>query len=477
MGRPLIVGGYEKYAAFINDHRELQLVHLQWIDYTSTVRVRTLTLKHLDSLIKASANLALCRHYLCLIDIGLPLVDRDPGRPAGQCFLLPDFNTIHLYPGTTNDEQAVVFCYFGSGIPLQAGDPGSPITLAGPFCPRRALLQAIQQGHDDLGLSFRVGFELEFSAVQTGPNPKHEVHASSGLRAIESFMLPILSAVVQRLDAVGVPIEQFHCEGSENAYELVTGHLPPLQAVDALITAKETTRRTCRENDVRLTFNPAPPEINGLHTNLSVESRNQPVEEVEEHFLAGVIEHVEALCAFAMPRPESYARTVAGQWCAGRYVSWGTENREGPIRKRAPGLWEMRLPDASAQMYLFVTGVLIAGMDGIRRKTKLTIRDCQGEFEHFSYQGCERAVDADAGEVDVAMLTDQERAELGVTRELPRTPDEAFRALLEDELLMGGIGKDLLRTYVTIQELYNEKLAEAGPEGSPERKAWLTARI
>ncbi len=392
MDRTLVVGGYQTFASFINIHKELQLVHLQWIDYTSTVRVRTLTLKHLGSLIEASANLALCRHYLSLIDIGLPLVDRDPGRPAGQCFLLPDFNTIHLYPGTANGEQAVIFCYFGSGTPLRPGYLGSPITLAGPFCPRRALLQAIQQGHDDLGLSFRVGFELEFSAVQTGPNPKHEVHASSGLRAIESFMLPILSVIAQRLDAVGVPVEQFHCEGSENAYELVTGHLPPLQAVDALITAKETARRTCREHDVRLTFNPAPPEINGLHTNFSVESRNHPVGEVEEHFLAGVIEHVEALCAFAMPRPESYTRTVAGQWCAGRYVSWGTENREGPIRKRALGLWEMRLPDASAQMYLFVAGVLIAGMDGIRRKTKLTIHDCQGEFEHVLYQGCERAV-------------------------------------------------------------------------------------
>ena len=42
---------------------------------------------------------------------------------------------------------------------------------------------------------------------------------------------------------------------------------------------------------------------------------------------------------------------------------------------------------------------------------------------------------------------------------------------------MSSIGKDLLRTYVTIQELYNQKLAQVGPEGSPERKAWLTARI
>ena len=80
-------------------------------------------------------------------------------------------------------------------------------------------------------------------------------------------MLPILSAITQRPDAFGVPVEQFHCEGSENAHELVTGDLPPMQVVDALITAKETARRICREHDVRLTSNPALPEINGLHTN------------------------------------------------------------------------------------------------------------------------------------------------------------------------------------------------------------------
>ncbi len=65
------------------------------------------------------------------------------------------------------------------------------------------------------------------------------------------------------------------------------------------------------------------------------------------------------------------------------------------------------------------------------------------------------------------MLTGLERAELEVTQELPRTLDEAFQAVLENELLMSGIGRDFLRADVTTQELYNEKLAEDEPEGSP----------
>lgn len=69
------------------------------------------------------------------------------------------------------------------------------------------------------------------------------------------------------------------------------------------------------------------------------------------------------------------------------------------------------------------------------------------------------------------MLTEEERLELGVTEQLPTKPDEAFQLLLKDELLMQSIGGDLLTMYVTIQELYNKKLAEVGPEGSEERKA------
>ncbi|KAK4676673.1 hypothetical protein QC764_000310 [Podospora pseudoanserina] len=341
--------------------------------------------------------------------------------------------------------------------PPPSRNPPLPLTLSAPFCPRRALLQAIQAG-EEIGLYFRVGFELEFSAVQ----PKHsaktaEIHASSGLRAIESFMLPVLSTITKQLEsAANVPVEQFHCEGSDNAYELVLGHLPPMEAVDGLVTAKETTRRVCRENGIEVLFNPTMPEINGLHTNISVQSLRGEVGEVEESFLAGVMQHLGALCAFAMPRPEGYARTRAGQWCAGRWVSWGTDNREGPVRKRGRGCWEVRLPDASAQMYLFVAGVVIAGVEGVRRGLELGVRDCQ---------------------VDVAMLTEEERLELGVTEQLPTKPDEAFQLLLKDELLMQSIGGDLLTMYVTIQELYNKKLAEVGPEGSEERRAWLMARI
>lgn len=376
----LNIGGHKKLSAFIREHPKVRLIQLQWIDYTSTVRVRVLTLTHLQALIGSGAHLALCRHYLALIDTGLLFTDRDPRRPAGQSCLVPDFNSIRPYPG--HDEQAVVFCYFGDGTQPSTVLKHNMTSFVGTACPRRPLFQALQEAQK-IGLNFGVGFELEFSCKQMhheGSWPGEQVHASSGLRALESFMLPVLCTIAEALEEAGIPVQQFHCEGGENAYELVTGPMPPLEAADALTTSKETARRLCREQNIQLTFNPAPPETNGLHPTLSIHSTEHPVESIEDHFLAGVLEHMEALCAFALLRPESYERTVSGRWCAGRYVAWGTDNREVPIRKRRPGCWEVRLPDAAAHMYLFLAAVLIAGLSGIEKKSKLTAMDCRGEF-------------------------------------------------------------------------------------------------
>ncbi len=378
----LILGGHDIFINFLKSAPDVEFINLQWIDYTSTVRVRTVTRKHIQSLIAAGTNVAVCRHSLCLIDKGLPFTLPDASRPVGQLFLLPDFAAVRFHPDTVAGEYAVLFCYFGTTTTLRPDLPTGPGTLNAPLCPRRALLQAIHTASTTLDLTMRVGFELEFTAYETKPNPRRrvEAHASSGQRTLEEFMLPILSRVALRLDEVGVPVEQFHAEAALCAFELVLGHLPPMEAVDGLITAKETTRRECRREGVRMYCFPGMPNVNGLHTNISLHRGDgRDVEEVEEHFLAGVLEHMEALCAFAMPRPESYERTQPGQWCTGRWVSWGTENREGPVRKRSPGLWEIRLPDASAQMYLFVAGVLVAGMEGVRNKTELTVKDCQGK--------------------------------------------------------------------------------------------------
>ncbi|KLU86262.1 hypothetical protein MAPG_05278 [Magnaporthiopsis poae ATCC 64411] len=482
--QPIILGT-EKFNSFFQLHLNVRFIQLQCVDYTSTVRVRVVTIRHFQKLLENETHLKLGRRYLFLPDPGPRFVGRDPGRRTGRSYLIPDFNSIHLHPG--HDDHAVVYCYFGDG-PEDCKDatgtePGhvAHVTFAGSVCPRRALQQALDEAEHH-GLRFLVGFELEFTGRRVKKKQRDQddmipqVHQVSGLRTMEEFMMPLLCRITDALEAVGVPIQQFHCGWGNipeelntdsfpameeedvqggvadvRNYELVTGPLPPMEAVDALTTTKETARRLCRHNDVELTFNALPPHCNSLHANLSVQSIHdrQDHKSMQEHFLAGVLEHADALCAFACVRPESYRRLKPGLGCAGRF------NKDVAVRQRRPGCWEMRLPDPAAQMYLYMAAVIIAGLSGVKSRTKLVLKDCP---------------------VDPAMLSEEERFSYGITKQLPSSPTEAFEALMRDRLLVENIGQELVETYVSVQSEFNRRLEYRGPIGTAERRKWLAAR-
>ena len=350
-------------------------VQLWWTDYVSAVRVRIVPMRHFMRLVEKRQFVTVWPHYLRLIDIALPPVAPDRGLNAGKCHLIADFETLRPHPILL--DHIILFCYFGLSI---TGPSLGPVTLEAPECPRQALSNVLDDAAS-ASVGFRLGFELEFSCHphdQSGPPA--EAHRSSGLRAMESFMLPLLTALSNTLNRVDIEVEQLHCEGGADAYELVTGPKEPMEAVDDLVLTKETARRFCRERGVALTFNPAAPSFNGMHCTISIDGPEEQVAQLEDHFLAGVFEHIDALCAFALVRPESYDRTAVDVCCTGRYAAWGTENRELAFRKRRPGCWEMRIPDAAGQMYLYIAAVILAGLDGIRSKAELSAKDCQSEY-------------------------------------------------------------------------------------------------
>jgi glutamine synthetase len=91
-------------------------------------------------------------------------------------------------------------------------------------------------------------------------------------------------------------------------------------------------------------------------------------------FLTGVLDQLPALAALLAPSPSSYLRMQPSHW-AGVYAVWGHENREAALRAvtgmvgnrdRAANL-EVKCVDLAANPYLAFTGVLAAGLDGLRR--------------------------------------------------------------------------------------------------------------
>ena len=64
---------------------------------------------------------------------------------------------------------------------------------------------------------------------------------------------------------------------------------------------------------------------------------------LESVFLRSVLDNLQTICTFSLPTVASYARMVDGVWSDGKYVSWGTENREAPVRLcGAPDLIDLR---------------------------------------------------------------------------------------------------------------------------------------
>lgn len=58
------------------------------------------------------------------------------------------------------------------------------------------------------------------------------------------------------LEDSGVEIELYHSEGAPGQYEFVAAHLPPMEAVDALITTRETIYNIAAKHGLRATLAP-----------------------------------------------------------------------------------------------------------------------------------------------------------------------------------------------------------------------------
>jgi len=91
-------------------------------------------------------------------------------------------------------------------------------------------------------------------------------------------------------------------------------------------------------------------------------------------YIGGILNHAPSLCALTNPSTNSYRRLVPG-YEAPVLVFFSFANRTAAIRipgyvtAAAEMAVEYRIPDATANPYLSMAAILMAGLDGIRSKT------------------------------------------------------------------------------------------------------------
>ena len=115
------------------------------------------------------------------------------------------------------------------------------------------------------------------------------------------------------------------------------------KAIDDYLITREVISHHFHSKGLRAFFLPkAPNEFgNGCHIHISLwkdgenvlgdSERKYGLSRDGEAFMAGILEHYNALCHFMSPSPCSLHRISPESWTGG-YKIWGVENKEAPIR-------------------------------------------------------------------------------------------------------------------------------------------------
>jgi glutamine synthetase len=108
-------------------------------------------------------------------------------------------------------------------------------------------------------VEFLIGFETEFILLKnTYPIDAINPHGWCNAAGFPSGSVEsqVLREIARCLKASGVELQMFHSEAAPGQYEVITGPLPPLQAVDALVHTRDIIFNVASKHGLRATLAP-----------------------------------------------------------------------------------------------------------------------------------------------------------------------------------------------------------------------------
>jgi len=189
------------------------------------------------------------------------------------------------------------------------------------------------------------------------------------------------------LKQFGVNVKYHHHEAGERGQqEIETYFTNLLPTGDNIVTAKYVLFNYARMKNLFITFMPKPmyqQAGNGMHLHLFLTKNGKNafykkgeygnINELGRFFIGGMLKHGPALAAFTNPSTNSYKRLVPG-FEAPVALTYGQGNRASAIRipkyvtNPEETRFEYRPPDATANPYLCLVAMLLAGIDGVVNK-------------------------------------------------------------------------------------------------------------
>jgi glutamine synthetase len=414
------------------DEAGLRLVRFLWCGNDGTVRGKASARHGLEGRLESGIGLTVAMQAMNGLDQLQPV---EGMGPVGEVRLVPDLDTFRVLPYAPST---------GAVLTDHVGLDGEPAAVC-----QRTFLKRMEARLAERGLVLHAAFENEFSLATRLDGAYVPVDSSLcfstiGMTTSQEYVDELAGA----LEEQRIPLEQYYAELGHGQQEISTGHAPALQAADEQLLVRETIRAVATRRGLVASLAPKPwPDNagNGAHVHFSLwegernrffdEAAPEGLSAVARSFVAGVLEHVPALCGLTAPSFNSYHRIIPHYW-AGAFVCWGYDNREAPVRVASPFRGaeeastnaELKSCDATCNPYLALGGLVAAGLDGLERG-----------LEPPEPLG-----------VDPATLDESERERRGIVR-LPATQAEALDALAADEVLLDALGPTLAESYLAVR--------------------------
>jgi glutamine synthetase len=307
--------------------------------------------------------------------------------------IVPDPATFRVLPWAPGVGWILCDEYFNSGVPFH-------------FSPRQLLRKLVRELHAQ-GHELRVGLEVEWylacvAEEQLGdehvgvpglrgrpirtspPEPGYSYHSETNM----DLMQPVLGALCEAYEALGLPLRSIENEWGPGQVECTFSAQEALRACDDLLLFRTATRQLCRRLGYFATFM-ARPALKGyyasgwhLHQSLvdAASGTNRfmptagkgPLSDLGRAWLGGLLANAIPATAFATPTVNGYRRFKPNSLAPDR-AGWAYDHRGTMVRALGgPGdpatRLENRIGEPAANPYLFVASQIVSGLDGVARK-------------------------------------------------------------------------------------------------------------
>jgi glutamine synthetase len=221
------------------------------------------------------------------------------------------------------------------------------------------------------------------------PNMGHRPRHKEGYFPVPPVdrLQDVRSKIMLALIEAGIPVEVQHHEVATAGQAEIDFRFGTLvQTADRLMAYKYIVKNVCHNLGLTATFMPKPlfgDNGSGMHVHQSLWKGDTPLfydengyallSETARHYIGGLIAHAPALLAICAPTTNSYRRLVPG-FEAPVNLMYSARNRSAicriPCYSSSPKARriEFRAPDPTANPYLAFSALLMAGLDGIKRK-------------------------------------------------------------------------------------------------------------